>query len=311
MESRGAVTLRSILTDADLATWVATYNRASPCRREGVAYTRHAWSVADEWSAFIAERDGRPVGAAHVEIDVWSPGSCNGSGMVVVPPEERRRGVGSLLAARLSEWTRERGRVGLDVWCDVASADAMGFWSGRGFVEVSRERLSHLDLAIAEVTPPELPPDVTVISLGDRTDLEEGMYRVGAESVEDIPGADPYDAGDFAQWRHGELGWPDLLRDCSVVALVGDEVIGFSTLVAFTERPGLAEHEMTAVARGWRGRGLATAMKRQIIANARAAGLTTLEAMNEERNAPMLTVNERLGYRPVTAWVQLRGPLLG
>ena len=309
MVTPDAVVIRPVVTDGDVETWVATYNLASPCRPEGVGYIQHEWSIAPDSTALIAERGGRPVGVAHVELDVWTPGSPYASGTIIVPPRERRSGVGRALYEVLSGWARDHDRTGLDIWCDAASRDAIDFWTHRGFAEVSRERLSHLDLSTAVLPDPVAPEGVVLRAMGADADIERGMYRVGGEGIEDIPGADAFDAGDFAQWRRAELGWPDLMRDCSVVAFAGGEVVGFATLVAFTARPGFAEHEMTAVGRDWRGRGLATAMKLQVIANARAAGLTTLEAMNEARNGPMLAVNERLGYRPVTAWVQLRGPL--
>jgi GNAT superfamily N-acetyltransferase len=134
------------------------------------------------------------------------------------------------------------------------------------------------------------------------------MYRVGADGLADIPGVDRYDAGDFARWREAELGRPGMMPECSVVALAGDEVVGFTILVRMEARPEVAEHEMTAVARAWRGKGLAGAMKSHQIALARAAGIALLEASNEARNAAMLAVNDRLGYRPQSAWVQVRGP---
>jgi RimJ/RimL family protein N-acetyltransferase len=47
------------------------------------------------------------------------------------------------------------------------------------------------------------------------------------------------------------------------------------------------------------------------IAWAKEHGLTRLSATNEERNAPMIRVNESLGYREVPGRVGLRGPLAG
>ena len=301
------VEIREVRTDDDVATWLDVHNRTSPCRPEGERSLRHRWSVAPEWSAMVAWRDGRPVGAAHVEVEVWSPESRHAEAMILVPRDDRRVGVGTDLYRAVSAWARERGRDGLDVWFDVADPDAVSFWANRGFDEVGRERVSYLDLR-EEPRPAIAPPDgVTLVTLAERDDLEEGMYRVGAEGIADIPAVERYDAGDFARWRNAELGRPGVMPECSVVALADEEVVGFAILVRFEARPEMAEHEMTAVARSWRGRGLAGAMKSRQVVLARAAGIEFLEAANEARNAAMLAVNDRLGYQPQTADVLFRG----
>ena len=66
---------------------------------------------------------------------------------------------------------------------------------------------------------------------------------------------------------------------------------------------------MTAVRPAWRGRGIATAIKRATIAWAIDNGLAALETGNDEHNAPMRAVNARLGYRPIPDSVGLQGPL--
>jgi GNAT superfamily N-acetyltransferase len=307
MDGLPGVEINEVRTEADFSAWLDVHNRTSPCRPEGPRSLRHLWNVAPDWRAFVASRDGRPVGVAHVEVEMWSPESRHAEATILVPRDERRTGVGSALYRAVSRWAVERDRGGLDLWFDVADPDATAFWTNRGFEEVGRERVSYLDLG--EDSRPAIapPPGVTLVTLADHRDLEQGMYRVGAEGIADIPAVDRYDAGDFERWREAELGRPGTVRECSVVALAEEEVVGFATLVRWEARPEVAEHEMTAVARAWRGRGLAGAMKSHQIALARAAGLTTLEAMNEARNTAMLAVNDRLGYRPSTAYVQFRG----
>lgn len=308
MREPPAVVVRAVRTDDDMSAWLDVHNRTSPCRPEGERSLRHLWNVAPEWCAVVAWHGGRPVGVAHVEVELWSPASRHVETTILVPREERRAGVGTALYRAVSRWAVERDREGLDVWFDVADPDAASFWVKRGFEEVGRERVSHLDLREPLPPPIDPPPGVTLVTLADRDGLEEEMYRVGADGLADIPAVDQYDAGNFARWRDAELGRPGLVPDCSVVALADGRVVGFAILVRLESKPEMAEHEMTAVARAWRGRGLAGAMKSRQVALARAAGFAVLEASNEERNAAMLAVNDKLGYRPQTAYVQLRGP---
>ncbi len=71
----------------------------------------------------------------------------------------------------------------------------------------------------------------------------------------------------------------------------------------------VAWHDMTAVRRAWRGRGLAHALKAATIVWAIGAGLEALDTGNDIDNAPMRAVNRRLGYEPLPDEVFMRGPL--
>jgi GNAT superfamily N-acetyltransferase len=298
-----------VSTDGDLATWLEVYNRASPCRPEGPAQLRHYWELAPAWCSVIAWRGDRPVGVGHVEVQHWVPGSRIADAEVVVSKPERRTGVGTAVYRDLSAWARDRDLIGLEVWVDEAELDGPVFWAARGYREVGRERVSYVDLKGGEPPAVPVPEGVELVALAGRENLEPGMYRVGVEGIADIPGADAYDAGDFEHWRRSVLCIPGTLPECSVVALAGAEVVGFATIVRYEARPDIGEHEMTAVARAWRGRGIAQAMKARTIVLARDAGLAALESMNEARNASILAVNTRLGYVPATEIAQLQGPL--
>jgi GNAT superfamily N-acetyltransferase len=66
---------------------------------------------------------------------------------------------------------------------------------------------------------------------------------------------------------------------------------------------------MTGVLRGWRGRGIAGALKRAEIAWAMRNGFTRLETANEERNEPIRRLNQRHGYVAEPGHVIVRGPI--
>jgi len=61
------------------------------------------------------------------------------------------------------------------------------------------------------------------------------------------------------------------------------------------------------VLRSHRRRGLATALKRAQIAWAAANGYRELVTSSVEGNEAMRTVNERLGYKPLPAWIVVQG----
>jgi len=87
-------------------------------------------------------------------------------------------------------------------------------------------------------------------------------------------------------------------------------VVGYANLVFPAGRTDYAYHDMTAVARAWRGRGIALALKRATIGWAIRHGLAYLETGNDPDNAPMRAVNARLGFRPRPDEVTMRGALV-
>ena len=60
----------------------------------------------------------------------------------------------------------------------------------------------------------------------------------------------------------------------------------------------VAEPDMTGTLRAYRGRGFALLAKRATLVNAAGRGVVLVLTENDETNAPMLSVNEKLGYRP-------------
>jgi GNAT superfamily N-acetyltransferase len=298
-----------VTTADEIATWAQVYNRAAPCHPVGPIWLEAQFRQAPQWDAVLAVREGREVGVAHVEVQHWAATSRHTDAWVTVAPGERGQGVGTALYRHVSAWSRDAGRIGMDIWVAENDPDGPGFWARRGCVEVGREDRCRLDLTTVALQQRAVPERITLVTLAGRPDLEQGLYEVGREAIPDIPGADPYDVGDFEHFRAGELRLPGLIEECAIVAMAGRTVVGYALIVREEARPTVGTHEMTAVARAWRGRGVARAMKEAQIALARSSGLETLEADNERRNAPMRALNASLGYLPIPANIQLRGPL--
>src|SRR6266536_5702350 len=99
------------------------------------------------------------------------------------------------------------------------------------------------------------------------------------------------------------------MPEICVVALAGPEVAGYTGLHRRGATSPTAENLLTAVRRPWRRRRIATALKQEQIARARAAGIERIFTTNDETNVGMRGVNARLGYRPASVRILVSGPL--
>jgi mycothiol synthase len=63
-----------------------------------------------------------------------------------------------------------------------------------------------------------------------------------------------------------------------------------------TDRPERGENALTAVRRAWRGRGIASHLKRLTLQWAAAQGLREIYTWTQAGNIRMLRLNEHLGY---------------
>ena len=82
------------------------------------------------------------------------------------------------------------------------------------------------------------------------------------------------------------------------MALEHGIIVGYAGLNAWNGDDARAENGLTVVDRRWRGRGLATALKRRQLAWASAHGIREIVTWTQEGNEAMQRVNLRLGYVP-------------
>jgi RimJ/RimL family protein N-acetyltransferase len=111
----------------------------------------------------------------------------------------------------------------------------------------------------------------------------------------DVPHTGPSVDQGMAEMRR-RLGAPDIREDRYWTAWAGDELAAISFL-KFPPVRGNVYTGFTGSARPYRGRGIASAVKMETLAQAIELGVTRVRTGNDEANAPMLHINERLGYR--------------
>ncbi len=307
--------IRSVDTDEDLTLWAEIVNTTTPEDPTSLDEMRWADRIYPGGRRLLAERGADAIGAASVgRIYMYPPEYPDLWGSIVVRSTDRREGVGEALLVALSDHARSVGKTGLHMRATDAHPEGIDFLAHRGFVEVERSRMVRLELAGVTLPDHTMPDGVVLDTLAGRPDLVDGIFAVALETFADIPGGDePMAVGDFEEFRARDVVRPGIPPDAFMLAIdpATDEVVGYASLIMLPGSETVAWHDMTAVRRAWRGRGIALALKRATIAWAIRRGLTALETGNDIANGPMRAVNARLGYRPLPDEVVMRGPLFG
>jgi mycothiol synthase len=292
-----SIEVRTAETDADLEGWIRVKRAVLP--------NESAWTVQDfrdrqepDRIVIVAELDGEIVGAG-----LAGRSDVKGRGFVIprVHPDVRRRGVGTAMLQRLTDHVAS---LGFDTaWGSADDPGSRAFAERFGFEEVDREVEQVLALP-AQLRDAPLPAGIEVVSIAYRPELLRQAYSLAQ--------AEGY--ADLAIDGDVEISLEDWLRDeatlpgGSFVALDQGRIVGYSGLMRH-DNPGVAEDGLTVVARDWRRRGLAMALKRLELAWASEHGLTEVLTWTQRRNEGMRAVNERLGYVYRTVGFKMMGPV--
>lgn len=292
----------------ELERWLAVQNAVFP-RRKSTATGLHDWRrQAEDMVWLLASEDEADAGAGLSYVGWFSELGVAG-GEIAVLPDRRGRGIGSALYSALSVWAAARGARELELHVGEDDPDSLAWAERRGFVEVGRNSRMVLDLTAIEAPAVEPPPGVEIVSWSERPELAQGIYEAAREAHPDIPGEEAVEIGSFEEWLSRDMQGAGDRPEAVFVAVAGDEVAGYAKLSLSPEPSETAYHDLTAVRRAWRGRGIARALKATQIGYAKREGYRKLQTQNEERNAPIRALNQRFGYVLEPGTVTMRGPL--
>jgi GNAT superfamily N-acetyltransferase len=292
--------------DADLERALALTNAVFPQRAVSIEDVRSYLASVREHEDVLAWEDGRLVGTGSIATESEYPQPWAN---VVVPPPERRRGVGTALFAAVSAWARERGHSEVRGSVEESDPDGLAWATRRGFREIAREIRVTLELRDVEPPPVEPPAGIEIVTWAERPELGPGIYDVYCEAHPDVPGEEETEVSPYEDWLVHHMQGAGDKPEATFVALAGDEAVGYAKFFLTEAQPTTAFHDMTGVKRAWRGRGIAGALKRAQVAWAIDRGYTRLVTGNEERNEPIRRLNERLGYGPEPGVRILLGPI--
>ncbi len=258
---------------------------------------------------FFAEIGGKPIGLAQCfELSHFrQPGRYSFD--ISVLPSYRQQGIGSQLFEQIKQYLASFDPTTLASVTFENKADALQFLTNRGFTQVLREPISHLDVTSFDpATFASLQSKITAngidIKSVARLQQEDSnwvhkLWDLEWELIQDIPGPTEQTRQPLDEFKK-RLEGPWFNPEVWTVAVDGDMWIGLSVLFVVVDRPEFMSSGVTGVKRPYRRRGIATAMKVRNITFAQKHSVKTIETANEENN-PMYALNQQLGFQPQPA----------
>ncbi|MEX1170526.1 MAG: GNAT family N-acetyltransferase [Chloroflexota bacterium] len=290
------ITVRVAESDDDLEAWRRVRMAILPNERCLSVSEMRAMATA-ETLHLVAELDGELAGSGLAGRSSFDYAGLHPR----VLPAARRRGVGTALLERLAEHALGVGFA--EAGTVVEGDGSMAFATHFGFVEVDRQ-VEQVRTIGAEPWPP-VPAGIEVVTIASRPELWAAAYDPFAlEAYADMATFRPIVVS-REQWERDWLSWPEAM----FFALADGEIVGCAGLEFDPDQPDRAEHALTAVARPWRRRGLASLLKRMTLAFAATNGVREVYTWTQIGNADMRALNGRLGYVARGEAITVRGPL--
>jgi GNAT superfamily N-acetyltransferase len=271
---------------------------------------RHGWDGEVPETHAAWERD-RLVGLVAVETSEWD--NTHLAWLEVrVHPDARGVGHGSELLGFAEARARDLGRtsIGIAGW---DSPETLGFAGKHALPRKSsairrRQWVSRLDRTeLDEVYADAVAHarDYELLRVGGRTpaDMLPAVAELTA-AINDAP-MDDLDIEDevFPVERVAAYEDAQLARNLHLYRVLArhretGELAGHTVVVVEADRPGIGEQHDTSVVDVHRGHRLGLALKADMLRwlAEEEPALETLDTWNMESNAPMITVNARLGY---------------
>jgi GNAT superfamily N-acetyltransferase len=311
--------LRAFTSD-DYPAWVAGSNLCYPDYPWSIEEARHDDEKWDHSRFFktriVAEEDGLLVGAVELYhrpsrfhpdrygFDVW------------VLPSHRRRGHGSALHDAATKLLRERNALAATAGVKESMTDGVEFTRKRGWVELKRDWESRLPVArfdferfagaAERVTSQGIRISTYAEEVARDADAPRKAYDLIDEVRRDVPAMDAPTDVSFEDWKKDWIDAPSFLADAFFVAIDGEgRWLAMSNLQRSIEDPSFIWQGLTGVRREARGRGLAMALKLLTVRHAQRMGVDHIKTWNDQRNRPMLAINEAMGFEKQPAWIGL------
>lgn len=285
---------------------------------------RHWWTAGrppnEAHMELVAEKDGAAVAWVGAGHDPWDtlPKRFGWIRPLLRPDHWSEARFNQLIDAGESWLTDEKGAISV-ARARQSLTDELRVFERRGYREVRRSKVWELDLvagrekllASAERSRKQMGAQgVRLLTLDQDEDPQRltKLYQLTTAAERDIPTTVPWRTSPYDEWRTFWFENPGVREDRFWIAREDDAVIGLS-VIGYAPTRGLPWTFFTATSRSVRGRGVARALKYETVAQAIALGAERIRTQNDGANAPILRLNDEMGYRLIDPVLELHREL--
>jgi GNAT superfamily N-acetyltransferase len=232
----------------------------------------------------------------------------------VVHPSHRGRGIGQELYNRLEQEAVARGAFCL--WSSAREDEpfSVRFLQRQGFVTLRKTWTSRLSLGELDLS--KFPDHSNALSsLGirittlaaegaDRLETRRRLYELSRITSEDAPRMGEYEPVSYQEFVDIDVEGPTVLPDAIFLAVSGENLVGWTTLQRLRGLPDSLDIGFTGTLPEFRGRGIASELKRRAVEYARDHGYRYILTGNDSLNPRIWAINEKLGFRKLVVFVQ-------
>jgi GNAT superfamily N-acetyltransferase len=284
---------------------------------------RFRWSTrsaAEAHMELVAKRDGTAVAFVAAGHEPWNdmPKRFGWVRPVLHPDlwsETRFR----RLIDEGESWLRKENGAFVVARVRESFKDQLRVFEDRGYREERRSKIWELDLvaerekllAGAEYSRKRMETQgvrLLTVDQDDDPDKLSKLYELTVTAELDIPTTVPWHTAPYDEWHRFWFENPGIRPDRFWIAREGEAMVGLS-VIGFPPTRGLPWTFFTATSRSVRGRGVARALKYETIAQAIALGVQRVRTQNDGANAPILHVNDEMGYRLIGPLIELHREL--
>jgi mycothiol synthase len=311
-------------SDSDYESWAAVGRAARPdvpVSAENLRHQEESLGSDFEKRRFVVEfRDtGRVIAVGRLGESPFNAEHGKFWEFILVHPEYQGRGIGTWMHDRLVAEARTLGATSLRAAVQEREAIGTAFLNHRGFQERRRTWQSTLDPGRVDVSRlPDMLRALASEGIEITTLAEEGvedpevirkLYELDRDTSPDVPRMDPFTPWTLEQYARLELGGPRQLPEAWFIAKHQGRYIAMSVGKHELANRETLHQSYTCTLREYRRRGIALALKLSLIEYAQEHRYRRIETENDSMNAPMWAMNERLGFRRSTIWIQMERPL--
>lgn len=298
-------------SDYEAAARIATLALGHAIDAEELRYQDEHRPAKCKHSWWVAAADGQVLGACGYDQYIGRYHPHKFALTAWVHPQHQNCGIGTALYETVMTALARHEPISVAAQTRESVPAGVRFLTRRGFREAMRSWQSALELerfdpaAHADAESGLREHGIRVVSHTDLAadpDRDRKLFELANTTRLDIPSPEPHTPLDYQTWLERQKN-PNFLPDGFFVAVDGDRYIGLSTLWRSVDKAEL-QTGVTAVRREYRNQSIARGLKVHALAWAKRQGYQRVITFNATTNAPMLAVNERLGFVREPAWIE-------